>query len=85
MRGRAAKARPGKIEYGTGGNGTSAHLLGELFKRDYNVFLHYSVAALYFLVISLAVFWAFGLIYRRLMRHMPGAVPMRFSFRRILR
>ncbi len=30
----AAKARPGKIEYGTGGNGTSAHLLGELFKRD---------------------------------------------------
>ena len=57
----------------------------ELFKRDYNVFLHYSVAALYFLVISLAVFWAFGLIYRRLMRHMPGAVPMRFSFRRILR
>jgi polar amino acid transport system permease protein len=58
---------------------------GELFKRDYNVFLHYSVAALYFLVISLAVFWAFGLIYRRLMRHMPGAVPMRFSFRRILR
>lgn len=29
----AAKAQPGKIEYGTGGNGTSAHLLGELFKR----------------------------------------------------
>jgi tripartite-type tricarboxylate transporter receptor subunit TctC len=30
----AAKAQPGKIEYGTGGNGTSAHLLGELFKRE---------------------------------------------------
>lgn len=58
---------------------------GELFKRDYNAFLHYSVTALYFLVISLAVFWAFGLIYRRLMRHLPGAVPMRFSFRRALR
>lgn len=29
----AAKAAPGRIEYGTGGNGTSAHLLGELFKR----------------------------------------------------
>jgi len=28
-----AKTQPGKIEYGTGGNGTSAHLLGELFKR----------------------------------------------------
>ena len=29
-----AKAQPGKIEYGTGGNGTSAHLMGELFKRN---------------------------------------------------
>jgi tripartite-type tricarboxylate transporter receptor subunit TctC len=29
----AAKAQPGRIEYATGGNGTSAHLLGELFKR----------------------------------------------------
>jgi tripartite-type tricarboxylate transporter receptor subunit TctC len=29
----AAKAQPGMIEYGTGGNGTSAHLMGELFKR----------------------------------------------------
>lgn len=28
-----AKAQPGKLEYGTGGNGTSAHLMGELFKR----------------------------------------------------
>ena len=28
-----AKQRPSKIEYGTGGNGTSAHLIGELFKR----------------------------------------------------
>lgn len=58
---------------------------GELFKRDYNVFLHYSVAALYFLVISLAIFWVFGLIYQRMMRHMPGAMPMRFSFRRMFR
>jgi His/Glu/Gln/Arg/opine family amino acid ABC transporter permease subunit len=58
---------------------------GELFERDYNVFLHFSVAALYFLVISLAVFWLFGLIYRRLMRHMPGAMPMTFSFKRMLR
>ena len=58
---------------------------GELFERDYNVFLHFSVAALYFLVISLAIFWLFGLIYARMMRHMPGAVPMRFSFRRMLR
>ena len=58
---------------------------GELFERDYNAFLHYSVAALFFLCISLAVFFVFGLIYRRLMRHLPGAVPMKFSFQRILR
>ncbi len=43
---------------------------GELFERDYNAFLHYSVAALYFLAISLAVFFFFGLIYKRMMRHM---------------
>jgi polar amino acid transport system permease protein len=58
---------------------------GELFERDYRVFLHFSVAALYFLCISLAIFFVFGLIYRRLMRHLPGAIPMRFSFQRILR
>jgi tripartite-type tricarboxylate transporter receptor subunit TctC len=28
-----ARKQPGTIEYGTGGNGTSAHLIGELFKR----------------------------------------------------
>ena len=43
----------------------------ELFERDYNAFLHFSVAALYFLAISLLIFFLFGLIYRRLMRHMP--------------
>ena len=58
---------------------------GELFQRDYNVFLHYSVAALYFLAISLAIFYVFGLIYRRMMRHMPGAAAMKFSFQRMLR
>ena len=53
---------------------------GELFERDYNVILHFSVAALYFLTISLVIFFVFGLVYRRLMRHMPGAVPLRFRF-----
>ncbi|MGH7290968.1 MAG: Bug family tripartite tricarboxylate transporter substrate binding protein, partial [Myxococcota bacterium] len=28
-----AKAQPGKLNYGTGGNGTPAHLTGELFKQ----------------------------------------------------
>ncbi|MHB1111009.1 MAG: ABC transporter permease subunit [Devosia sp.] len=52
---------------------------GELFERDYNAFLHFSVAALYFLMISLAIFFVFGLIYRRLMRHMPQAPRLRFA------
>lgn len=50
----------------------------DLFQRDYNAFLHFSVAALYFLVISLVIFFLFGLIYRQLTRHMPGAMPLRF-------
>jgi His/Glu/Gln/Arg/opine family amino acid ABC transporter permease subunit len=57
----------------------------EMFRGDYNVFLHYSVAALYFLVISLVIFQLFGLVYRRMMRHLPGAVPLRFSFGRMVR
>ncbi len=48
---------------------------GELFEGDYNAFLHFSVAALYFLVISLGVFFIFGLIYKRMMRHMRPTTP----------
>jgi polar amino acid transport system permease protein len=59
-------------------------MAGDLFLRDYNVFLHYSVAAAYFLAISLVIFYAFGLVYRRLMRHLPQAAPLRFSFRRLV-
>ncbi|MCZ4346741.1 ABC transporter permease subunit [Devosia neptuniae] len=51
----------------------------ELFERDYNAFLHFSVAALYFLAVSLVIFFLFGLIYKRLMRHMPAGPGMRFA------
>ena len=54
-----------------------------LFQKDYNVFLHFGTAALYFLVISLAIFYLFGLIYRRLMRHMPQQAQLKFSWRRV--
>jgi His/Glu/Gln/Arg/opine family amino acid ABC transporter permease subunit len=54
-------------------------MAGDLFKRDYNAFLHYSVAAGYFLAISVAIFFVFGLIYRRLMRHMPQSPRVRFA------
>jgi polar amino acid transport system permease protein len=53
---------------------------GELFERDYNVFLHYSVAALYFLLISVIIFWLAGLIQKYLNRHITGAI-MRLPFR----
>lgn len=49
-----------------------------LFERDYNAFLHFSVAALYFLAVSLVVFFLFGLVYQRLMRHTPAPPRMRF-------
>jgi polar amino acid transport system permease protein len=51
----------------------------QLFRTDYNVFLHFAVAALYFLAISLVVFFAFGLVYRRLTRHLAAA-PKRLRF-----
>lgn len=51
----------------------------ELFERDYNAYLHFSVAALYFLAVSLVVFFLFGLVYQRLMRHMPTSPRMRFA------
>ena len=49
------------------------------FEKDYNTFLHFSVAALYFLAVSLVVFFLFGLVYKRLMRHMPVQPRMRYA------
>lgn len=49
-----------------------------LFERDFNAFLHFSVAALYFLAVSLVVFFIFGLVYARLMRHLPAPPRLRF-------
>jgi len=53
---------------------------GELFERDYNVFLHFSVAALYFLGISILIFWLAGLVHRRLNQHITGDVS-KLSFK----
>jgi polar amino acid transport system permease protein len=53
---------------------------GELFERDYNVFLHFSVAALYFLLISILIFWLAGLMQKHLNRHITGASsPLSFK------
>ena len=34
-------------------------------------------------MISLAIFLVFGIVYRRLTRHMPGASRVRWSFSRL--
>jgi tripartite-type tricarboxylate transporter receptor subunit TctC len=33
-----AKANPGRLNYGSGGNGSAGHLAGEMFKRDAHIF-----------------------------------------------
>ena len=43
---------------------------GELFELDYNIFLHFGVAGLYFVIASLIIFWLGGLIQKRLNRHL---------------
>jgi len=59
---------------------------GELFEKDYNVFLHFSVAGLYFLLISLVIFYLSSLIYKRLTQHLVasdrGALSMKPNFMR---
>lgn len=53
---------------------------GELFEKDYNVFLHFSVAALYFLVISMLIFYLAGLVYKRLCAHLEPVNKKSISF-----
>jgi len=47
---------------------------GELFEKDYNVFLHFSVAGLYFLIMSAVILFLANLINKRLTAHLaPSA------------
>ena len=46
---------------------------GELFEHDYNAILHYSVAALYFLLISIVIFRIASWYHSRLNRHLAPA------------
>lgn len=47
---------------------------GELFEKDYNVFLHFSVAGMYFLLISIVIFYVFDWIYSRMTKHLDATV-----------
>ncbi|WP_020396124.1 ABC transporter permease subunit [Thiolinea disciformis] len=42
----------------------------ELFKQDYALFVHFSAAAVYFLIISMLIFWVSSLFYKYLTRHL---------------
>lgn len=53
---------------------------GELFEKDYNVFLHFSVAAFYFVMISIIIFWLANIIQKRLNRHIKVDIkPLSFK------
>lgn len=52
---------------------------GELFEKDYNLFLHFSAAALYFLVISIMIFYVCNLVYKRLTRHLNVDVKLKIK------
>jgi polar amino acid transport system permease protein len=54
------------------------NMANELFARDFNVFVHFSVAALYFLALSLLIFALGDAVQRRLTRHLPA--PARLSW-----
>lgn len=51
----------------------------DLVQRDFNAFLHFPVAALYFLAVSLCIFFLSSLVYRRLMRHLPATSGLRYA------
>ena len=53
---------------------------GEMFEKDYNVFLHFSVAAFYFVMISMVIFWLANIINKRLNRHIK-VEPKPLSFK----
>lgn len=51
----------------------------DFVERDFNAFLHFPAAALIFLAVSLVIFAIFGLVYQRLMRHLPSQPGLRFA------
>jgi len=65
------------------GNADLMNKAGELFERDYNALLHYSVTAMFFLAISLTIFLIFGSFYRYLMRHTEGPKRIKFTAARL--
>lgn len=49
--------------------------------RTFNPFVAYPIVAVYFIVVTLALIWAFGRVNRRLNRHLPQAARVRLRAR----
>ncbi|MBC7155921.1 MAG: ABC transporter permease subunit, partial [Rhodobacteraceae bacterium] len=45
--------------------------------RTFNPFVAYPIVAVYFILVTLALIWAFGLVNRRLNRHLPQSARVR--------
>ena len=66
---------------------TEIHVVARIgsFGSGKSTLLHYWVAAMSFPAVSLAVFFVFGFVYRRMTRHLRGAAPLRLGFSRLMR
>ena len=49
--------------------------------RTFNPFIPYPIVALFFVILTLGIIWAFSVINRRLNRHLPGAQRERLRIR----
>ncbi len=52
--------------------------------KTFNPFIPYPIAAFYFILLTLALIWAFGRINRRLNRHLPAAMRRKIRLRPLL-
>jgi polar amino acid transport system permease protein len=49
--------------------------------KTFNPFIPYPIVGLYFIILTMAVIWAFGAVNRRLNRHMPQNLRTRLRYR----
>lgn len=49
--------------------------------KTFNPFVPYPIVAFYFIVLTLCLIWAFGIVNRRLNRHLPANVQVRLKVR----
>ncbi len=62
-------------------SGDSLYYARYFSDQTFNPFVSYPIVALYFVILTLAIIGVFGLVNRRLNRHLPKAVRPRFRFK----